>query len=216
MSDAELTSYFTGAGGSPRIVDVTAVGDPDGALAEILDAAHAGAAELRRRSYRPEELFDETGRPVEDLLGVPPARELRVRVVNIVDLLTLAPRGRHPRGMTEDEFTALFGTDVPVVFAFHGYPSAVHEVLHGRTDPNRFHVHGYLEEGTTTTPYDLLVANAMSRHDLAAHAVSLAERWSSQGGDIADDLLRDRDELVAHAYRTGADEDAFTEWRWTS
>ncbi|MDG4825667.1 phosphoketolase family protein [Asanoa sp. WMMD1127] len=144
------------------------------------------------------------------------APELRVRVVNVVDLIGLAPRDRHPRGMTEDDFTGLFGADVPVVFAFHGYPSAVHEVLHGRTDPNRFHVHGYLEEGTTTTPYDLLAANAMTRHDLAAHAVSLADGWSSRGGDIVDDLSRERDQWVAHAYRTGADPSAFTDWRWTS
>ncbi len=140
---------------------------------------------------------------------------LRVRVVNVVDLLTLAPRDRHARGMTDGEFTTLFGADVPVVFAFHGYPSAVHDVLHGRADPNRFRVHGYLEEGTTTTPYDLLVANAMSRHDLAAHAVSLAAGWSSRGGDLADDLLRERDQWVAHAYRTGADNPAFTDWTWT-
>ncbi|WP_327010606.1 phosphoketolase family protein [Dactylosporangium sp. NBC_01737] len=144
------------------------------------------------------------------------APALRVRVVNVVDLLTLAPRDRHPRGMTEEEFTGLFGAHVPVVFAFHGYPSAVHEVLHGRPDPNRFHVHGYLEEGTTTTPYDLLAANAMTRHDLAAHAVTVAEGWSSHGGDIADDLHRERDRLIAHAYRHGADADEFTGWTWTS
>jgi xylulose-5-phosphate/fructose-6-phosphate phosphoketolase len=142
------------------------------------------------------------------------APDLRVRVVNVVDLLGLAPRERHRHGMTDQEFTGLFDTGVPVVFAFHGYPSAVHEVLHGRPDPNRFHVHGYLEEGTTTTPYDLLVANRMSRHDLAAHAVSLAEGWSSHGGEIADRLLRERDRLVAHAYRHGADADEFTAWRW--
>jgi xylulose-5-phosphate/fructose-6-phosphate phosphoketolase len=66
------------------------------------------------------------------------------------------------------------------------------------------------------TPYDLLVANAMSRHDVAAHAVSLAGGWSSPGGDNADELLRERDELVAHAYRTGADDGAFAGGKWTS
>jgi xylulose-5-phosphate/fructose-6-phosphate phosphoketolase len=144
------------------------------------------------------------------------APELRVRVVNVVDLLTLGPRDRHPRGMTEEDFTGLLGATCPVVFAFHGYPSAVHEVLHGRTHPNRFHVHGYLEEGTTTTPYDLLAANVMTRHDLAAHAVSVAEGWSSRGGDIVDDLQRERDRLVAYAYREGTDDPAFTNWRWTA
>jgi xylulose-5-phosphate/fructose-6-phosphate phosphoketolase len=80
------------------------------------------------------------------------APDLRVRVVNVVDLLTLAPRDRHGRGMTDEEFNALFGADVPVVFAFHGYPSAVHDVLHGRANPNRFQVHGYLEEGNHHDP----------------------------------------------------------------
>ncbi|MDT5028341.1 MAG: xylulose-5-phosphate/fructose-6-phosphate phosphoketolase, partial [Micromonosporaceae bacterium] len=133
------------------------------------------------------------------------APDLRVRVVNVVDLLALAPPDRHPRGLTEERFMALFGRDLPVVFAFHGYPSAVHDVLHGRHEPNRFHVHGYLEEGTTTTPYDLLVRNRMSRHDLAARAITLAADRSHVRTDVADDLQRERDRIIAAAYRDGAD-----------
>ncbi|RZQ59460.1 phosphoketolase family protein [Amycolatopsis suaedae] len=156
---------------------------------------------------------------VETLAAVTLLRErapaLRVRVVNVVDLLTLAPSRRHPHGMDEREFAACFGTGVPVVFAFHGYPSAVHEVLHGRPRPNRFHVHGYLEEGTTTTPLDLLADNRMSRYDLAAAAVRHAAGWSSAGGAVAQGLLRTRKELVARAYADGADPPEFTEWRWS-
>ncbi|MGC7097781.1 phosphoketolase family protein [Amycolatopsis lurida] len=143
------------------------------------------------------------------------APELRVRVVNVVDLLTLAPRERHSHGMTDDEFAACFAEHVPVVFGFHGYPSAVHQVLHGRPRPNRFHVHGYLEEGTTTTPFDLLVRNRMSRYDLAAAALSHAEGWGSRGGDLADALLRERDELLHRAYTDGDDPAEFTQWRWS-
>ncbi|WP_246257649.1 phosphoketolase family protein [Amycolatopsis anabasis] len=136
---------------------------------------------------------------------------LRVRVVNVVDLLSLAPAERHPHGLADPEFEACFGTDVPVVFAFHGYPSAVHEVLHGRPAPDRFHVHGYLEEGTTTTPFDLLASNRMTRHDLARAAVSHA------GGDPAtgEELLRRRDELLAHAFAHGEDAPEITGWRWS-
>lgn len=144
------------------------------------------------------------------------APHLKVRVVNVVDLLSLAPQDRHPHGMDDERFAACFGTGVPVVFAFHGYPSAVHEVLHGRAQPNRFHVHGYLEEGTTTTPYDLLAGNRMSRHDLAADAVARADGWRERGAGIAEGLLRERDAFLAEAYREGRDPQAVTGWRWQS
>ncbi|GGM36747.1 phosphoketolase [Longimycelium tulufanense] len=143
------------------------------------------------------------------------APDLRVRVVNVVDLLVLAPQERHPHGMTDEEFVACFGRDVPVVFGFHGYPSAVHELLHGRAGPNRFHVHGYLEEGTTTTPFDLLADNRMTRHDLATDAISRAPGWSSRGGTIADRLRADRDAVLTRSYREGADPPEITGWRWS-
>lgn len=142
------------------------------------------------------------------------APELRVRAVNVVDLLSLCPPDRHPNGLSDEAFAECFGEDVPVVFAFHGYPSAVHEVLHGRPATQRFHVHGYLEEGTTTTPFDLLASNRMTRHDLAADAVRRARGWSSLGGELARDFQRHRDELLAAAYRDGEDSAEITGWRW--
>ncbi|WP_409179581.1 phosphoketolase family protein [Amycolatopsis sp. VS8301801F10] len=142
------------------------------------------------------------------------APDLRVRVVNVVDLLSLCPPDRHPNGLSDEAFAECFGEDVPVVFAFHGYPSAVHEVLHGRPATQRFHVHGYREEGTTTTPFDLLAGNRMTRHDLAADAVRRARGWSSLGGDLARDFQRERDELLAAAYRDGKDPAEVTGWRW--
>ncbi|WHT15948.1 phosphoketolase family protein [Crossiella sp. CA-258035] len=142
------------------------------------------------------------------------APDLMVRVVNVVDLLSLSTPRRHPHGMDERAFEACFGRGLPVVFAFHGYPSAVHEVLHGRPDPARFHVHGYLEEGTTTTPFDLLVSNRMSRYDLAADALRRAGGWASAGGGLAQRLLAERDELRAHAFREGKDAKEITEWSW--
>ncbi|WP_424185462.1 phosphoketolase [Actinokineospora sp. G85] len=140
------------------------------------------------------------------------APELRVRVVNVVDLLALAPADRHPHGLSEDDFAACFSSGVPVVFGFHGYPSAVHEVLHGRDDTQRFHVHGYLEEGTTTTPFDLLVSNRMSRHDLAADAL---RRVRGDNG-LSRWLLGERDRVQAIARRDGEDPAEITEWEWSA
>ncbi|WP_156753292.1 phosphoketolase [Actinokineospora pegani] len=140
------------------------------------------------------------------------APELRVRLVNVVDLLALAPPDRHPHGLPEDDFEACFGSGVPVVFGFHGYPSAVHEVLHGREDPQRFHVHGYIEEGTTTTPFDLLVGNRMSRHDLAADAL---RRVRGDNG-LSRWLIEERDRVQALARRDGEDPAEITEWEWSA
>lgn len=91
---------------------------------------------------------------------------LRVRVVNVVDLLTIMSPEDHPHGFPEAAFIHLFTADRPVIFAFHGYPTLIHELLHHRTNSNRFHVRGYMEEGRTTTPFDMLVLNNMSRYQL--------------------------------------------------
>jgi xylulose-5-phosphate/fructose-6-phosphate phosphoketolase len=102
--------------------------------------------------------------------------DLRVRVVNVVDLMRLFPADRHPHGMDGLEFDDYFTADRDVVFAFHGYARAIHELLHGHRAPERFHVRGFLEEGTTTTPFDMVVLNHMSRFHLAKLAVQRARR----------------------------------------
>ena len=99
------------------------------------------------------------------------APSLKVRVVNVADLMCLYPRVRHPHGLEESKFLELFTAEKPVVFAFHGYPRAMHEVLHGRTHAERFHVRGFIEEGTTTTPFDMVVLNKMSRFHLCIEAL---------------------------------------------
>jgi xylulose-5-phosphate/fructose-6-phosphate phosphoketolase len=104
------------------------------------------------------------------------APQIRFRVVNVVDFLALFSQEEHPHGMSPARFEALFTADAPVVFAFHGYPAAVHTVLHGRPEPERFHVRGYREEGTTTTPFDMVVLNRTSRFHLAIEAMRRSRR----------------------------------------
>jgi xylulose-5-phosphate/fructose-6-phosphate phosphoketolase len=104
------------------------------------------------------------------------APKLRVRVANVVDLMALFPREVHPHGMSATSFDEVFTLDRPVVFAFHGYQRAIHEIVHGRPATERFHVRGYVEEGTTTTPFDMVVRNGMSRYHLCLEAIRRAPR----------------------------------------
>ena len=104
------------------------------------------------------------------------APALKLRVVNVVDLMRLFSPREHPHGMTEDAFLALFTRDTHVVFSFHGYAGAVHQLLHARPNAGRFHVRGYKEEGTTTTPFDMVVLNETSRYHLAIDAIRRSRR----------------------------------------
>jgi xylulose-5-phosphate/fructose-6-phosphate phosphoketolase len=110
---------------------------------------------------------------------------LRVRVVNIVDLMALLPREDHPHAFSEDRFAELFTHDTDVVFAFHGYARAVHQLLHGRQNPTRFHVRGFSEQGTTTTPFDMVVLNRMSRYHLVLEALRRSRRAPESGPELA-------------------------------
>jgi xylulose-5-phosphate/fructose-6-phosphate phosphoketolase len=102
--------------------------------------------------------------------------ELRVQTVNVVDLMALVPPHVHPHGLDPERFAALFGDDREVVMAFHGYARSAHQLLHGRPDPARFHVHGFWEQGTTTTPFDMLVLNDLSRYHLCLQALARTPR----------------------------------------
>nr|WP_256128000.1 phosphoketolase family protein [Arthrobacter sp. SDTb3-6] len=103
--------------------------------------------------------------------------KLRVRVVNVMDLLVLPPRDVHPHGLSDDAFDALFTAERDVVVAWHGYARAFHQLLHGRKSPGRFHVRGYNEQGTTTTPFDMVVLNRMSRYHLVLEALNRINRF---------------------------------------
>jgi xylulose-5-phosphate/fructose-6-phosphate phosphoketolase len=141
--------------------------------------------------------------------------DLRVRVVNVIDLLTLFPPGEHPHGMSGDRFTALFTADRPVVFAFHGYQRAVHQLVHGRPHPERFHVRGFNEQGTTTTPFDMVVLNGMSRVDFGAHALKHARLPRSVAASLTADLNQRINDAVTYAREHFEDAPEIRGWRWS-
>jgi xylulose-5-phosphate/fructose-6-phosphate phosphoketolase len=114
------------------------------------------------------------------------APDLKVRVVNIVDLMRLCPPDRHPHGMSDAEFTDIFTATSPVVFAFHGYPGVIHDLLHGRAAHDRIHVRGYIEEGTTTTPFDMVVLNKMSRLHICLDVLRYVPGMLESGGALLD------------------------------
>jgi xylulose-5-phosphate/fructose-6-phosphate phosphoketolase len=149
------------------------------------------------------------------------APELKVRVVNVVDLMTLFPREFHPHGMDETRFVELFTADKPVVFAFHGYQRAIHEIVHGHADVDRFHVRGFSEQGTTTTPFDMVVLNGMSRYHLAAEALRRAgDASGSRPGGRAPTLISECEAAIARAtaYSREHFEDPpeISNWTWTA
>jgi xylulose-5-phosphate/fructose-6-phosphate phosphoketolase len=141
--------------------------------------------------------------------------DLRFRFVNVVDLMRLPPADAHPHGTSDEEFAALFTDDVDVVMAFHGYPNAVHGLLHGHANTDRFHVHGFREQGTTTTPFDMVVLNGMSRFHLAADAIRRASRRPAGASgllDHCDDMLaRHHDWTRSHF----EDLPEIADWTWS-
>ncbi|HEY7419416.1 MAG TPA: phosphoketolase family protein [Ktedonobacteraceae bacterium] len=141
--------------------------------------------------------------------------ELKVRVVNVVDLMTLYPPFFHPHGLSEATFVEHFTADKPVVFAFHGYARAIHEIVHGRTNAPRFHVRGFIEEGTTTTPFDMVVLNGMSRYQLCIEAMRRATRVH----ELTPGLIAECNDLLAkhHSYvRTNLEDmPEVRDWVWT-
>jgi xylulose-5-phosphate/fructose-6-phosphate phosphoketolase len=141
--------------------------------------------------------------------------DLKVRVVNVVDLMTLQSPSAHPHGLSDAEFDSIFTVSKPVIFAYHGYPWLIHRLTYKRTNHDNFHVHGYQEEGTTTTPFDMTVLNQLDRFHLAADAIDRVARIRDKAGHVRQSL---RDRLQAHrAWITvhGEDMPEILDWRWT-
>jgi len=144
------------------------------------------------------------------------APHLKVRVVNVVDLMTLQPREEHPHGLSDADFDALFTRDRPIIFAYHGYPWLIHRLTYRRHNHDNLHVRGYKEEGTTTTPFDMAVLNDLDRFHLVA---DVADRVPEFGPRAAYVKQRMRDKHTEHRRyieRYGEDMPEIRDWRWRS
>jgi xylulose-5-phosphate/fructose-6-phosphate phosphoketolase len=141
--------------------------------------------------------------------------DLRVRFVNVVDLMRLQPESEHPHGLSDAEFDALFTSDRPVIFAYHGYPTLIHRLTYRRANHRGIHVRGYKEEGTTTTPFDMLMLNDMDRFHLVMDVIdrvpSLGSRVSGLRQEMVDERLRHR----AYTREVGDDSPDVRDWTWT-
>ena len=140
--------------------------------------------------------------------------DIKIRVVNVVDLMTLQPQSEHPHGLPDREFDSIFTTDKPIIFAFHGYPMLIHRLTYRRTNHDNLHVRGYKEEGTTTTPFDMTVLNDLDRFHLAGDVVDRVPRLKPVNGHFKQFL---RDQLVKHKeyiHEHGDDLPEIRDWKW--
>ena len=142
------------------------------------------------------------------------APDLKIRVVNIVDLMTLEPKEEHPHGLSEYEFDTLFTTDKPIIFAYHGYPFLIHRLTYRRKNHKNLHVRGYKEEGTTTTPFDMLVRNDMDRFHLVHDVINRVPKLGYLAAYVSQEM---RDKLIEHKQyiiKHGQDMPEIVDWRW--
>jgi xylulose-5-phosphate/fructose-6-phosphate phosphoketolase len=142
--------------------------------------------------------------------------DLKIRVVNVVDLMTLQPQSEHPHGLSDKEFDILFTVDKPVIFVFHGYPWLIHRLTYRRTNHKNLHVRGYKEEGTTTTPFDMCVLNELDRFHLVMDVIERVPQLKNSGAHV---LQAMRDKLIDHKqyiFQHGEDMPEISLWSWTA
>ena len=141
--------------------------------------------------------------------------DLKIRVVNVVDLMTLEPETEHPHGLSDKNFDSLFTADKPVIFAFHGYPWLIHRLTYRRTNHNNIHVRGYKEEGTTTTPFDMVVMNNLDRFDLVSDVIERVPKLEHIGAHLKQDMKYKILEHKEYVSRFGDDMPEVKNWKWT-
>ncbi|MET0467312.1 MAG: phosphoketolase, partial [Aeromicrobium sp.] len=140
---------------------------------------------------------------------------LKVRVVNVVDLMRLEPESEHPHGLSDRDFDALFTTTAPVLFAFHGYPALIHRLTYRRANHHNIHVRGYREEGTTTTPFDMVMLNDLDRFHLVMDVIDLVPSLREHAATLRQQMSDARLAARAHTRALGIDDPAVSGWTWT-
>ncbi|MFA5873433.1 MAG: phosphoketolase family protein [Anaerolineales bacterium] len=140
--------------------------------------------------------------------------ELKIRVVNVVDLMTLQPESEHPHGLSDMDFDSLFTTDKPIIFAFHGYPSLIHLLTYRRTNHENLHVRGYKEEGTTTTPFDMVVLNDLDRFHLVMDVIDRVPKLERIGAQVKQAMRDKRIEHKQYIREHGNDMPEVRDWKW--
>ena len=140
--------------------------------------------------------------------------DLKIRFINVVDLMTLQPQEEHPHGLSSDEFISLFRSDKPILFAYHGYPWLIHRLTYRRSNHGHLHVRGYTEEGTTTTPFDMVVLNTLDRFHLVMDVANQVPKLQAQAAHIKQ-LMRDKlNEHTQYIHQHGEDLPEIREWKW--
>ncbi len=139
---------------------------------------------------------------------------LKIRVVNVVDLMTLQPASEHPHGLSDTDFDSLFTTDKPIIFAFHGYPSLIHQLTYRRTNHKNLHVRGFKEEGTTTTPFDMVVLNDLDRFHLVMDVIDRVPKLERIGAQVKQAMRDKRLEHKQYIHEHGEDMPEIRHWKW--
>jgi xylulose-5-phosphate/fructose-6-phosphate phosphoketolase len=141
--------------------------------------------------------------------------DLRVRVVNVVNLMKLQHQNEHPHGLSDKDFDSLFTTDKPIIFAFHGYPWLIHRLTYRRTNHKNLHVRGYKEEGTTTTPFDMVVLNDLDRFHLVMDVIDRVPKLEKIGAHVKQLMQYKRIEHNQYIRRHGDDMPEIRDWKWS-
>jgi xylulose-5-phosphate/fructose-6-phosphate phosphoketolase len=140
--------------------------------------------------------------------------QLKVRVVNVVDLMRLQDEREHPHGLTDKEFDTLFTTDKPIVFAYHGYPWLIHRLTYRRRNHPNLHARGYKEEGTTTTPFDMVMLNDLDRFHLVIDVIDRVPSLGSRAAGLRQLMVDERLRHRAYTRETGEDMPDVRDWQW--
>jgi xylulose-5-phosphate/fructose-6-phosphate phosphoketolase len=140
--------------------------------------------------------------------------ELKVRVVNVVDLMRLQPDTEHPHGLSDAEFDSLFTSSKPIVFAYHGYPWLIHRLAYRRANHHNLHVRGYKEEGTTTTPFDMVMLNDLDRFHLVIDVIDRVPHLADQAAHLRQHMAERRLSARAYTREHGDDDPEIRDWTW--